>query len=111
MRGNLQAESDKLGTLSVALRVDCNDLEVVQSEGTILLAARVVNQSFMIARSHYGDCINLEAMSHGYAPAIQVAWNKAFCLASQREDSNITWIRSYLVLEQSEKHIYAQTQS
>ena len=37
---------------------------------------------------------------------IQVAWNKAFCLASHREDSNITWITSYLVLEQSEGSIF-----
>ena len=28
------------------------------------------------------------------------AWNKAFCLASHREDSNITLITSYLILEQ-----------
>ena len=26
--------------------------------------------------------------------AIQVAWNKAFCLASHREDSNITLIKT-----------------
>ena len=38
--------------------------------------------------------------------AIQVAWNKAFCLASHREDSNLTWITSYLVLEQSEGSIF-----
>ena len=31
-----------------------------------------VNQSFMIARSHYGDIIDLEAMSHGYAPNYEV---------------------------------------
>ena len=67
-----------------------DDLEVVQSEGTISLVARAieimaqvrqlernalcagVNQSFMIARSHYGDSINLEAMSHGFAPGYEV---------------------------------------
>ena len=26
----------------------------------------------MIARSHYGDSINLEMMSHGYAPGYEV---------------------------------------
>ena len=26
----------------------------------------------MIARSHYGDNIDLEAMSHGYAPGYEV---------------------------------------
>jgi hypothetical protein len=30
--------------------------------------------------------------------AIQVAQNNAFCLASQREDSNITLITSYILL-------------
>ena len=67
-----------------------DDLEVVRSEGTSSLAAcaikivaRVrqlegnalrarVNQSFMIACSHYGDNIDLEAMSHGYAPGYEV---------------------------------------
>jgi hypothetical protein len=27
-----------------------------------------INKSFMIARSHYGETISLEAMSLGYAP-------------------------------------------
>ena len=31
-----------------------------------------VNQSFMIAHSHYGDNIDLEVMSHGYAPGYEV---------------------------------------
>ena len=30
-----------------------------------------VNQSFMIARSHYGDNIDLETMSHGFAPGYE----------------------------------------
>ena len=38
--------------------------------------------------------------------AIQAAWNKAFCLASHREDSNITLITSYLVLEHSEGSVF-----
>ena len=31
-----------------------------------------VNQSFTIARSHYGDNIDLEVMSHGYTPGYEV---------------------------------------
>ena len=31
-----------------------------------------VNQSFAIAHSHYGDSIELEAMSHGFAPGYEV---------------------------------------
>ena len=31
-----------------------------------------VNQSFTIARSHYEDSIDLEAMSHGYALGYEV---------------------------------------
>ena len=31
-----------------------------------------VNQSFVIARSHYGDNIDLEVMSHGYVPGYEV---------------------------------------
>ena len=31
-----------------------------------------VNQSFAIACSHYGDNIDLEAMSHGYVPGYEV---------------------------------------
>ena len=70
----------------------CDDLQVVRFEGTNSLVARAVeitarvrqlernalqarakvNQSFMIARSHYGDNIDLEAMSHGYAPGYEV---------------------------------------
>ena len=89
-RRNLQAESNELGILSTALRVVCDDLEVVRSEGTSSLVARAVeiiaqvrqlfrnalragvNQSFVIAHSHYGDNIDLEAMSHGYAPGYEV---------------------------------------
>jgi hypothetical protein len=90
MRTNLQAESDELGILSAALGVVCDDLEVVQSKGTSSLTAHaveitarvsqlernalyaMVNQSFAIARSHYGDSINLEAMSHNYMPGYEV---------------------------------------
>ena len=87
---SLQAESDELGILSATLGVVCDDLEVVQSEATSSLMAHAieitaqvrqlernalragVNQSFAIARSHYGDNIDLEAMSHGYAPDYKV---------------------------------------
>ena len=31
-----------------------------------------INPSFTIARSHYGDSIDLEAMSHDYAPGYEV---------------------------------------
>ena len=34
------------------------------------LRARV-NQSFVIAHSHYGDIIDLETMSHGYVPSYE----------------------------------------
>ena len=67
-----------------------DDLEVVRSEGTSSLTAHAVeimarvrqlernalhagvNQSFMIARSHYGDNIDLEMISHGYTPGYEV---------------------------------------
>ena len=67
-----------------------DDLEVVQSEGTSSLVANAieimacvrqlernalhakVNQSFMIARSHYGDNIDLEMMSHCFMPGYEV---------------------------------------
>ena len=42
VKRNLQAESDELGILSAALGVVCDDLEVVQSEGTSSLMARAV---------------------------------------------------------------------
>ena len=89
-RRNLQAKSDELGILSAALRVVCDDLEVVQSEGTSSLMARAVeitarvrqlernalharvNQSFLISHSHCGDNIDLETMSHGFAPGYEV---------------------------------------
>ena len=41
-RRNLQAESDELGILSAVLRVVCDDLEVVRSEGTSSLVARAI---------------------------------------------------------------------
>ena len=90
VRRNLRAESDELGILTAALGVVCDNLQMVRSKGTsslvacaVEIIARVrqlersalhagVNQSFMIARSHYGDNIDLEVMSHGYAPGYEV---------------------------------------
>ena len=90
VRRNLQAESDELGILSTALREVCDDLEAVRSKWTSSLTAHAVeitarvrllkrsalrtgvNQSFMIAHSHYGDNIDLEAISHGYTPGYEV---------------------------------------
>ena len=42
VRKNLKAESDELGILSAALGVVCDDLQVVQSEGTSSLMAHAV---------------------------------------------------------------------
>ena len=82
-------ESDELGILSTTLRVVCDDLEVVRSELTSSLVAHAVeitawvhqlerdalharvNQSFMIASSHYGDNIDLEIMSLGFMPGYE----------------------------------------
>ena len=82
-------ERDELGILSATLRVVYDDLEVVRSEGTSSLMAHAiqittrvhrlkrnalrarVNQSFMIAHSHYEDNIELEMMSLGFAPSYE----------------------------------------
>ena len=42
VRRNLQAESDELGILSIALGVVCDDLEVVRSKGTSSLVAHAI---------------------------------------------------------------------
>jgi len=44
--------------------------QVHQLERNALRAG--VNQSFVIAHSHYGDIIDLETMSHDYAPSYEV---------------------------------------
>ena len=67
-----------------------DDLKVVRLERTSSLAAHAieimaqvrqlessafhagVNQSIVIAHSHYGDSIDLEVMSHGYALGYEV---------------------------------------
>jgi hypothetical protein len=82
-------ESDELNVLSAAIGVVYDDLDVMQSEGTNSLAARVIqitnrvrqlgrntlcasiNRSFTIACSHYGDTIDLKAISLGYAPGYE----------------------------------------
>ena len=89
LRRNLQAESDELDILSAALGVVYDDLEVVWLEGTSSLAAQAieitarvrqlerntlrarVNQSFVIAHSHYGDSIDLETMSLCFTPGYE----------------------------------------
>ena len=88
-RSLLQAESDKLDVLKVALGVVCNNLEVVQAEGTSSLTAHAIDimtrvlqlekealrsgitQAFAIARSHYDDNIDFEAMSLGFMPGYE----------------------------------------
>ena len=42
VKRNLQAESDELSILSAALRLVCDDLQVVRSEGTSSLVARAI---------------------------------------------------------------------
>ena len=42
VRRNLQAKSNELGILSATLEVVCDDLDVVRTEGTSLLTARIV---------------------------------------------------------------------
>jgi len=88
-RSLLHAKSDELDILKVALSIVCNDLQVVQAEGTSLLVAHAVDitawvrqleketlrsgitQAFTITRSHYDDNIDLEAMSLGFAPGYE----------------------------------------
>ena len=73
--------------MKVALGVVCDDLQVVQAEGTSSLVARAVyitarvrqlekealpsgiTQAFAITHSHYDDNIDLEAMSLGFTPS------------------------------------------
>jgi hypothetical protein len=86
MQGLEVVESDEHNMLCAAIVVICGDLEVAQAEGTSSLAARVIEvtarahalkrntlhtgvlRSFVIARSHYGDNIDLDMMSLGYVP-------------------------------------------
>jgi hypothetical protein len=70
--------------LCATIGVVCDDLRVAQAEGTSSLVAHVIDmkaracvlernvlrasilKSFTIARSHYGDNIDLDTMSLGY---------------------------------------------
>jgi hypothetical protein len=82
-----RGEVSKHDILCAAIGVVCDDLEVVQTEGTNSLAARVVditvqvgtlerdachtgiNRFFAITRFHCGETISLDVMSLGYAPS------------------------------------------
>jgi hypothetical protein len=84
VRKNLKAEASEHGMLCATIGVVCDDLRVAQAEGTSSLVAHVIDmkaqacvlernvlcasilKSFMIARSHYGDNIDLDTMSLGY---------------------------------------------
>jgi hypothetical protein len=85
-RRNLEAEASEHGMLHAAIGVVYKDLGVEQAEGTSSLAAHIIdimarastlerdafhasiNRFFVVARSHYGETIILEAMSLGYPP-------------------------------------------
>ena len=88
-RSLLQAESDELDILKVALSIVYDDLQVVQAEGTSSLAAYVIDimarvrqlekealhtritQTFAVARLHYDDNIDFGAMSLGFVPSYE----------------------------------------
>ena len=86
VRGLLQVESDQHNLRCSAIMVACDNLQVVQEEGTSSLTTRAagitarvgqleedafhagITQAFAIARSHYDREINLDVMSLGFAP-------------------------------------------
>ena len=86
VRGILQAESDEHDLLRVTIGVVFDDLGVARPEETGSLVAHAIDittwvrqleenafdagitQAFDVARSHYDQEINLEAMSLGVAP-------------------------------------------
>ena len=101
-------ESDELELMKVGLSVVCDDLQVVQAEETSSLMDRAVDiiarvhqldkeafclgiiQAFAIARSHYDESIDLEAMRLVFSPSYEaseldeietavtpIAWNLA----------------------------------
>ena len=90
-RSVLQAESNELELQKVGLSIICDDLQVVQAEGTSSLTTRAVDmtarvrqlekeafrlgiiQDFAIARSHYDVNINLGAMSLGFAHGYELS--------------------------------------
>ena len=91
VRGILQTESDEHGLLQAAVGVVIDALRVAQPEGTNSLAAHTagimarvgqleedafhagITQAFTVAHSHYDREINLEVMSHGFAPVYEDA--------------------------------------
>ncbi|XP_066375270.1 uncharacterized protein [Miscanthus floridulus] len=113
--GILQAESDEQDLLRVAIEVVFDDLGVARPEEIGSLTAHAVDimarvrqleknpfhsritQAFDVARSHYDQEVNLEAMSLGFAPGYEnselneiekavtpIAWN----LANRLKDSS-----------------------
>ena len=84
-------ESDEHDLLRAVVEVVFDDLEVVWSEGTSSLAACAIDittwvrqlkrkalcsritQAFTITHSHYADGIDLETMSHGFAPSYKAS--------------------------------------
>jgi len=91
VRGILQAKTDEHDLLRAAIGVVFDDLGVARPEETSSLAARAVDitarvrqleenafhaeitQTFAVARSHYDQEINLEAMSLGFAPGYETS--------------------------------------
>ena len=89
VRSLLQEKSDELDVLKVALSVVCDDLQVVQTEGTSSLMAHAIDimawvrqlekealrigitQTFTIACSHYDDNIDFKVMSLGFVPGYE----------------------------------------
>lgn len=83
---NFKKENIEYSGLCSVVSLVCDDLQVALLEGTSTLMARAawimervhalerdalragINRTFTIARSHYAESINLEMMSHGYAP-------------------------------------------
>ena len=89
VRGTLQAETDEHDLLRAAVGVVFDDLGVARPEETSSLVAHAaaitarvsqleenafharITQAFTVARSHYDQEINLEAMSLGFAPGYE----------------------------------------
>ena len=85
----------------------------ISSKQVLLILSKLVSKGLKFLLTTNLSSISFRSNIKGEAnhilsssTAIQVAWNKAFCVASHREDSNVTWITSYLVLEQSEGSIF-----
>jgi glyoxylate carboligase len=88
VKGSLQKESDEHDDLRVVVGLGCDDLRVTPPEEVSSLVVRSlwimkqaremtrhalrfgVQQSFVVARSHYEN-INLEAMGQGFTPGYE----------------------------------------